>query len=70
MPDITQNSLLLLKFSHPHYDTCPIISSDEKWRDRKIKVPAQDPRGTQQWGQGLEPWSVAPQSVSQSPKPE
>lgn len=55
MPDITQNSLLLLKFSHPHYDTCPIISSDEKRRDRKIKVPAQDPRGTQQWGQGLEP---------------
>lgn len=55
MPDITQNSLLLLKFSHPPYDACPIISSDEKRRDRKIKVPAQDHRGTQQRGQGLEP---------------
>lgn len=60
MPDITQNSLLLLKFSHPPYDACPIISSDEKRRDRKIKVPAQDHRGTQQRGQGLEPWSLAP----------
>ena len=59
MPDITQNPLLLFKFSQPPCDACPIISSGEKRRDRKIKVPAQDHRGTQQRGQGLEPWSLA-----------